>query len=120
MTDITVNSDSVDKVTGLLEKLAEQFGVATDHFYPIFVQQQIIDGYYSLMWAVLALIFANVSFASVWGLRKDGDGASVFFFALGVFSIVVLFLNGSSAATHLLNPEYHALMAIGDFAKDVK
>lgn len=39
----TVNS-AVDKVSSMIDQLAQQLGIAAEHFYPIFVQQQFYTG----------------------------------------------------------------------------
>ncbi len=121
---IEVSSSTVDtaveKVSGMLEQLAQQLGIAVEHFYPIFLKQQFITGVYD---AVIAAVTFTISALLFWGAYtsiKDKDDAA---FGFGLFTLIFLVISlvlGWQAVTHLYNPEYHALKDIGDFAGDFK
>jgi hypothetical protein len=130
----------VDKVAGLLEKVADKIGVAADKVWPWLVKQQVLEGS-SLL--VLFLIGAVGTFFTVkgcgrwWGestrmkendsfSNKDEKEITVFsrrlMYTVGaiIFALVALvtgieFIN--IGAWKLFNPEYFALMDLISAAK---
>jgi len=121
---IEVNSSTVDtaveKVSGMLDQLAQQLGVAVEHFYPVFVQQQVITGTFYIVMSAVTLLVGVLFGVLMYLAIKDKEEAA---FALGSVSFVFLMLagiTGWSGFTHLYNPEYGALIEIGKFARDFK
>jgi len=119
-TEITVNSDTItavsDKVENAITIMADKLGMASDHFYPIIVKQQLISG-----WTYIGLsvpLFLIATFLIFMGTDKSIDqedrnwalfiGLIFYIFFIGVFG---------SNIPQILNPEYYALMEIKQFIK---
>jgi len=99
---ITVNSDtidqSIDKVGSVIEQMAAQLGVATDHFYPIMVKQQVIIGSIYLVFSIIPLIgFLYFAYSVLVAIKDKNDeiiGSVGFFtFVCFVLTIVVITTN---------------------------
>jgi len=104
----------VDKIDNAVQILAQKLGLATDHFYPIIVQQQVIEAI-----TYIALIIPFIWLTHITKKLFDetkGDerfGYAVLFCVGGVSIAAILAVN----LPQLLNPEYYALMEIKDFIK---
>lgn len=118
-TTVTVNSDTLgevsDKIENALTIMAEKLGVASDHFYPIVVEQQAIEGWIGIWLSVpifiVALVLTLIALSEV---KRNGSGI-VF-----IMSIIAYIIGGvilSTTLGQILNPEYYALMEIKDFIK---
>lgn len=120
-TTVTVNSETinstVDRVENALTIMAEKLGVASDHFYPVVVKQQLIEGwtYIGLSIPMLSLALLLTALA-VKGYKKDGEEA-FWAFSVGALCYIAFIVIFGANLTHILNPEYHALMEIKSFIK---
>jgi len=105
----------VSKVDTAVTTLSTKLGVASDHFYPILVKQQVIGGYISLGWAAISLVFAVLlTVIAVIQIKEDSaDGDAV---AWSVFIAVILYMStmvqSYDGILSILNPEYYALQEI--------
>ena len=121
ITEITVNSDTLNEVSNKIENaltiMADKLGVASDHFYPIIVEHQLIQGWIYIWLAIpillLATIFVTFGFLD---RKRDSEASNWSFFLSIIFYIIFMGVAGSNLA-QILNPEYYALMEIKDFIK---
>ena len=116
---ITVNSDTVTEVSTKIENaltiMAEKLGVASDHFYPIVVEQQVIQGWIYIWTAIPLFIIASILFIIGFSeLKARSEGAGWAFFIGLIFYGVFVAVIGTNLA-QILNPEYYALMEIKGF-----
>jgi|SaaInlStandDraft_1057018.scaffolds.fasta_scaffold42996_4 hypothetical protein len=108
------------EVKAVITTLSEQFGVATEHFYPIFVQQQMYEGLGQLL--LTGSIFLNTIVLLLTGVKLRNV---VIDQTLPMFSIIFWVLSGflfiagcvsmesfPEAFTKIMNPEYHAVQSI--------
>jgi len=120
-TTVVVNSDTLVTVTEKVENaiaiLADQLGMASDHFYPIIVQQQLIEGWIYVGICVPLFFIGLVLFAIGLGGKDRGteDGNWAVFIGL-VFYVIAGIVCASNLA-QIINPEYYALMEIKSFIK---
>jgi len=125
-----------EDISGIIQTMAENLGVATEHVYSVLMQQQIISGIIGLVW-FLVLLGVGVALSVVvvksikhgeyktvgltfkegtnfWGkVRYSGDGILPIFLsleALACFVISMFVLTGSIG--QLINPEYYAVKEI--------
>lgn len=108
-----------NKIDTAVTALSTKLGVASDHFYPILVKQQVISGYINLSWSALWFICALIlSIIAIIGIKNEsnGDGVAwgVFIAILMTVATVVQFSNGLLS---ILNPEYYALIQITAMVK---
>lgn len=137
--DATDVSTVVDKVAGLLEKMAGKIGVAADKVWPWLVKQQYIEGATSVVtFGVLFVlsVFCAKKFA-VWMGESTVRGRDEDFSvhdekenrimlyrvvwgvggAVAVIATIAAFFQGVTALQQLINPEYFALMDLLKAAK---
>jgi len=115
----------VDKALDLLKALAEKMGTTVERLYPYFVRQVYIEGWIGLLAGLLAcggiasggaLTFRYCRRMKELQPNKDW-GVGMFFgclaiaVSIAVFA-VILYLNIPS----ILNPEYDAILRIGNLA----
>lgn len=123
-------SDIAEKIDAYFRALAEQAGVAAEHFWPIFVRQQILEGWIGIVLTAL-LITATVTSVAVWIMwlkqlwKKESDKAIFASVALGFLSVVLFFGSGVNIdrtikqnITKIANPEYAAVNAIAKMIKE--
>jgi hypothetical protein len=120
---IEVNSDTLDTVTEKIEvavtALSDKLGVASDHFYPILVEQHYLSGWVWI-WTALPLLILACLFAGFFIKEALGDKDGEVLFPLGLIATVLYVFFGVVLASNLmsiLNPEYYALMEIKSFIK---
>lgn len=117
-----------EKLDSYLNVLAEKAGVAADHFYPIFVQQQRLEGLTDLVFFLImlgVLIFCLVicvkSLAPSWD-NSDEDKQNMAATKLALSGVVVLVLiirilvfahqDGGVMVGKIFNPEYAAVQSL--------
>ncbi len=92
---IEVNSSTVDiaveKVSGMLDQLAQQLGVAVDHFYPVFVQQQIITGTFNMGVSVITLLIGILFGVFMYNSIREKDEAAFAFWLISFPSSILIF-----------------------------
>ena len=120
-----------DKLDSYISALASKAGVAADHFYPVFVKQQAIEGWCGVLLFVLIAIFCLVFLTMA--LRNVGPASSmdekIFVPAIaktvvGFLVSIVLFCftlgTGSELGVNIskiYNPEYSAVQALVKMVK---
>ena len=123
----TVNANLAyvgEKVDSLFTALSAKIGVASDHFWPIFVKQQQIEGVTILLFVVIGVFLSFVLFKLAKKIGKADILNEDLYIPLYVFSIVFggisilyLFIDGPDSVGKIINPEYSALKEIGALFK---
>lgn len=118
-----MNEELQTKAAEMLDAMAAKMGVAVDHFWPVLVRQQVIEG----VWFFASFFIAIVGCGSVgWycirqeNKRNDPWGPiqsvyavpGIIFTALAFVLLVPAIVEGVGALTQIVNPEYAALMDI--------
>lgn len=115
-----------------LEVVAEKLGLGIEHFWPIIVRQQVIEGLITIAFFFVCVTIFLWLMRKVLILREKWDPnnpkwteeetkyfiCSIFaatFFILS-FAVIVSII-ADNAITHIINPEYHAIMDIGKTLK---
>ena len=125
-----MNTNTVQLVESFGSKLdqyigviAEKAGVATDYFWPIFVRQQLIEGYSMLilLFAILliTILMFRMGFKNI-DSKKDNCKCGIGFGIAAVFSFILLVTvpaNGVMSVEKVLNPEYFAVKSITEMVK---
>ena len=116
-----------NKLDHYINALASKAGVAADHFYPIFVHQQTIEG----VFAIVSLIGAGIGAALCFRMaiknlgakysEEDKSAKSVLGFILGAvltLGFVIGFTSvGQQSVSQLINPEYYAVQNLVHMVK---
>lgn len=122
------------KLDTYITALASKAGVAADHFYPIFVTQQRIEGITSLAcWVILAVItvfvirfsLKNISLANdkekSYGEQGTAEIKSIVSGIAGAGSALILLISFGSSSTatigKIINPEYTAVQSLVKMVK---
>ena len=112
-----------DKLDQYMGALASKAGVAADHFYPIFVRQQVITGVTELlllgMGAIVAYLLIRMGIAN--GRLDDAEDKSMFGYFAGTAIGIIIFFNvmimGSDAISKICNPEFYAVQNLIQMVK---
>lgn len=120
-----------EAMTAGFAALAKQAGVAADHFYPIFVKQQVIDGYiwlgyFIILFAITGVILA-LCFKGPWLVRNNDYDSSLTRKGIGMiivaFMSLVLLISTSWALPicimQIINPEYYAVKDITNMGANI-
>ncbi len=113
------------KAVDAIDAIAAKIGAGTEHFWPILVEQQIIEGSVTIGLSLFFLIISSI--ALFFGVRIykriEGETSSedfLWWFIPAGACIVALFMtamNLSLKTTYILNPEYHALKDLMEMMK---
>ena len=114
-----------EKLDQYLVVLASKVGVAADHFYPIFVRQQVISGISTLLFLALGIIVSTLFIRwAITNLKFNTSAAetkSMFGFFAGIAIAIIVVLNivigGSDCVSKICNPEFHALQSLVQMVK---
>lgn len=123
-----------NRLDSLITTLATKAGVATEHFYPIFITQQRIEGISNLCLmiigifiAVSLLIFgfknASIHTSSEYNSKEEhnAEPRMIFGFVAGIiFSIIVsiaIMAGFTETIGQISNPEYHAIQSLVQMVK---
>ena len=119
-----VTTTVVDAMTKGFTALAQKAGVAADHFYPVIVKQQVIEGcFFFAIVGIMTLVATILTIATVrkdWSdygdLTKEGLG---FIIAMALYFLVLIAfgVNGVHATSQVFNPEYYAVKDIIDMGQ---
>jgi len=107
----------MDKMSEVLEALANKLGVAANHLWGILVKQEIIDSWLCLGVIVLVLIGTYFVCKHFVGWIKDDrsdvpEDAKILLFILILFSIGLFLIWPVSQARFLFNPEVGAFKGV--------
>jgi hypothetical protein len=112
---------TTNEIIKRLDAVAAKVGQGMDHFWPLMVRQEVIEGVVALVvWAVIALALAVAGrIAAKRGVTdKDGDVSPiVVLLVVLVFAFILLTGVAIDASIDMLNPEYAALMNLLEVAK---
>lgn len=119
---IVVDSNTVDalvsKVETALSVVADKVGVASDHFYPILVKQQYMEGFIDLGIGAVLLLLSIFLSGVLWLLIRDKDGETVFPVIVITFITILFGISFfGSGLLGVMNPEYYALKEIMEVVK---
>ena len=115
-----------EKISNAIEQLAAQIGVGVDHFWPLFVKQQMIDGWINLLTPIILILVSSVYLVLTRNKWEDktkddiswqGVGGIIIGFVLAI-SIVFSFVHGTTAVKQIINPEYYAIKEITEMIRN--
>ena len=111
-----------NKVEDLFGSLAEQIGVGVEHFWPIFVRQQVIYGTMGVIgWVFFAIVIVVlVTIGCKNGKKYDWENGNEhlympYLIIAGIIGFILLMyscIEMPTAVSRVINPEYHALSDI--------
>lgn len=113
-----------EKVSVVLHQLADKIGVGIDHFYPVFVKQQYVEGIFFFALTLLFIVFV----IGLFNFQKkrsffEGEKPNLRFFTtitgfVVSFGIVIALTSvGPEAFSKIFNPEYAAIKEITSLIK---
>jgi len=118
---VQVIEDMGNKLDHYINTIASKVGVAADHFYPLFVRQQMISGFLGCFFVVIGIIFIivflNLFIKSI--KSKEYDNA----FGWGWISFISILITSlilCTVAIKVFNPEYYAFQDLISMVKMVK
>ena len=118
-----------EKLDQYLGALANQAGVAADHFYPVFVRQQAVEGWAAIL---IFLLLSTVAFfllkmgvkymptvESVWKNSNEVKSISGFTSGgiLGLVLLITLLVEGTTVLGKVVNPEYSAVKSLVEMVR---
>lgn len=112
-TEILKNNKDVADV---LSAIADKLGTTVEHFWPLFVKQQTVSGYISIvLWFVIIVIsIIGIKLGNYYSKEYSGDSwETVISYAVGVVCLIIcifaIVCGGTDTITQIINPEYAAL-----------
>lgn len=111
----TVGNEFLTRFDSVIGQLSEKLGVAADHFWPVFVRQQVVAGVAEMCaMMVLSIITFSASITVFRWIKRDpefeDDGTrAAIVVVTGVIGALIAVLSVVVNVTHIFNPEYHAL-----------
>ena len=116
-----------EKLDEYLGALANQAGVAAEHFYPIFVRQQTIEGFVGLvlilLFSIVVFVFLRMGFNNIVNFQNDnaaGIKCPLGFIGGVVLTIILLCIllnDGSTVVGKIVNPEYFAVKSLVEMVR---
>jgi len=115
-----------DKLDTYIAAFAAKAGVATDHFWPIFVKQQVIEGWvnciHSLILLLVFLFCVTVIIKNAKIVEENGTAVAktVICAIIGVMFLFGFLFSISEAYAgigQIFNPEYSAVRALTSMVK---
>ncbi len=110
-----------DKLDSYIQTIGTKLGQGTDHYYPILVKQQVLEGYLALIFIVFATViiycyfkFLPKNIELVGELDPIGFWAAGFVVAGGILSFILLITVVVNCwnVMKIINPEYYVLMDV--------
>jgi len=125
LTAIELTDKYGEKVTNAIEQLAAKIGAGVDYFWPLFVKQQAVDGWVSLIVVtgvfLVSLVYLILS-RNRWHDTRANDIS--WYGVVGIcavfvlcISVAVFFVEGVSGVKQIMNPEYYAIKEIMQMIK---
>jgi len=118
-----------DKMDQYFQALADKAGVATDHFWPIFVKQQYIEGISLLVLLMIGFIACVLLFRMGINHVENFDSRNypkstpkvLIGFIAGTILSAIVFIGfateGSATIGKIINPEYYAVQSLVQMVK---
>lgn len=110
------------KLDATMTSIASKAGVAVDHFWPIFVRQQMIEGIcnFALMFfGILIVLICLKTFT--WADKNEKESVACISMIVGMCIFVItsafIFAGFSDALSKVINPEYAAVQSIIQMVK---
>jgi hypothetical protein len=103
------------KAVELLDAMANKLGVGVDHFWPLFVREQMVSSWLAIGASILIILISIVIF--VIGIRTKDDEAKVFCVIISILLNVPPIIIMCNNLPVIFNPEYHALKALMEMMK---
>jgi hypothetical protein len=106
-------------ITGLVEQLAQQLGVAADKVFPWYIQQAYLQGITEGVALIGALVFFGALF-SIAIKRADFDDGNMWTpvcIVSGVAFVLALamtFIAGPQQVRKVINPQFYAMQMLAD------
>lgn len=114
------------KLDSYIQILAEKLGVAAEYVYPLFVKQQVIEGWVYLLSLIFIIVLTIISSVATyefnkkdnWDISSPSHCLSILFTVfLLIVSSIGLLITPSEIATKLFNTEYAAIKEIIQLTK---
>ena len=103
----------MNKITPLLEKLAEKLGTNLDLLWETVVRQQIFEGYWEIGISGLFLfLFIGACFLFRYGFKEEDDDICTAGVVIGTLTLIIMLFVAYQGTGRLYNPEYFALKEI--------
>jgi hypothetical protein len=119
-----------DKLDHYLQALADKAGVAAEHFWPIFVKQQMIEGitvlFFIILFGLLSFFLLRMAINSVDGANNyEGTYKDVSKTAIGYVAGIILafacfftiLVEAPPSIGKIFNPEYYAVQSLVEMVK---
>lgn len=113
-----MNEQILERVDAAISAVAEKLGQGADHFWPILVKQQVVEGAIGLTLICLFLLtFPPLFLTGIFRGWIDDDmtprgAATVASGMTTVFGMIFVLATVTDAVTKITNPEYHALKLV--------
>ena len=121
MEDITI--DVGEKITTLLEQLANQIGVTVEQVFPWLVRQQFLEAICNIIIYIFLLISLPIITYKAYNKTEEWEAPTIpgmiCIISLIAFSVVYMLclVDMSNNITQIFNPEYHALKNLMEMVK---
>lgn len=125
---VQVVTEFGNKLDSYVSVLATKAGMAAEHFYPVLIRQQVIEGWSSIILALIGLVGCVLAFSLLSkSLTKDpGDMTPKRIFSaicgaiFGIILFLITFINIGGLATSVAkinNPEFYAVRYLVQMVK---
>lgn len=119
---VAVVTDFGNKLDGYIAVLAEKAGVAADHFWPVLVQQQVIEGWGGVgLFGLVIVVLTAAIWLLVKSLPSEGECNPKQFVGCvvgAICGVIFFFLTCANVSTmpanitKICNPEFHAMQSL--------
>jgi hypothetical protein len=115
------------KIDSYVQTVAEKAGQSVEHFWPIFVKQQQIEGMWQaglfgffLMCCLSLLFYTMATHKKGWGGQNDINARFITALASGALGLILVVSLGSGGRIlgKIYNPEYYAVEQVVKMIKD--
>jgi hypothetical protein len=125
---IQVINQFSEKVDGYIAVLANKAGMAAEHFWPVLVHQQVIEGWFGIMLTAITVIISIITVKIILGnihessneVTNKNVGTILIAAVIGIIMFVASCVNFSQLGdnfTKINNPEYYAIQTVVKMVK---
>jgi len=112
-----------EKASNALDAITAKLGIGIDHFWPLFVKQQVTEGIIDLL--IICLVSMTIAIGIFLCRKFLKERLEESMMDVGMFSLIPLLLLTlffaatikGNPITKIFNPEYHALKEIMEMVK---